>query len=82
MSTLSWNLATKNLHGHELLHKKLEEKIKKLEKQVKHYPHGTVHLHIMLERHPRKPLFVAKLTLHFHLSNLLHIHRWNEGMNY
>jgi ribosomal subunit interface protein len=63
MSTLSWNFATKDLHGHELLRKKLEEKIKKLEKHLQHYPAGSLHLQIVLERHPRKPLFVAKLTL-------------------
>jgi ribosomal subunit interface protein len=63
MSTLSWNLATKDLHGHELLRKKLEEKIKKLEKHLQHYPAGSLHLQIVLERHPRKPLFVARLTL-------------------
>jgi ribosomal subunit interface protein len=67
---LSWNLATKDLHGHELLRKKLGEKIKKLEKHLRHYPAGTLHLQIMLERHPRKPLFVAKLTLHVP-SNIL-----------
>jgi ribosomal subunit interface protein len=63
MSTLSWNLATKDLHGHELLRNKLEEKIKKLEKHLQHYPAGSLHLQIVLERHPRKPLFVARLTL-------------------
>jgi ribosomal subunit interface protein len=63
MSTLSWNLATKDLQSHELLRNKLEEKIKKLEKHLQHYPAGSL-LQIVLERHPRKPLFVAKLTLH------------------
>ena len=70
MSTLSWNLATKDLHGHELLRNKLEEKIKKLEKHLQHYPAGSLHLQIVLERHPRKPLFVVKLTLHVP-SNIL-----------
>lgn len=70
MSTLSWNLAAKDLHGHELLRKKLEEKIKKLERHLQHYPAGSLHLQIVSERHPRKPLFVAKLTLHVP-SNIL-----------
>ena len=70
MSTLSWNLATKDLHGHELLRNKLEEKIKKLEKHLQRYPAGSLHLQIVLERHPRKPLFVVKLTLHVP-SNIL-----------
>src|ERR1700730_3438080 len=63
MSTLPWNLVAKGLHGHELLRKKLAEKIKKLETRMKHYPAGTIHLQIVLERHPRKPLFAARLTL-------------------
>jgi ribosome-associated translation inhibitor RaiA len=37
--------------------------LKKLETRMKHYPAGTIHLQIVLERHPRKPLFAARLTL-------------------
>jgi ribosomal subunit interface protein len=60
---LTWNVVTKNLHGHELLCKKLNEKIAKLEKHLKHFPPDTVHLHITLERHPRKEEYTAALTL-------------------
>src|SRR2546425_10332233 len=69
--SLPWNLVTKNLHGHELLRKKLHEKITKLEKHLNHFPPGTVHLQIVLERHPRKPLHTAALTLRVP-SNILH----------
>src|SRR5438128_3013390 len=71
LTTLPWNLVTKNLHGHELLRKKIHEKITKLEKHVKHFPPDTVHLQISLERHPKKPLHTAVLTLRVP-SNLLH----------
>jgi len=68
---LPWNLVTKNLHGHEMLRKKLREKIFKLEKHLTHFPADTVHLHIALERHPRKVLHTAALTLRVP-SNILH----------
>ncbi len=61
--TLKWNLVTKHLHGHELLHKKLRQKITKLEKHLKHFPPDAVHLHIALERHPKKEYHTAALTL-------------------
>ena len=62
-TSFSWNLVTRNLHGHELLRKKIHEKITKLEKHLKHFPPDTVHLQIALERHPKKPLHTAALTL-------------------
>jgi len=63
LETLPWNLVTKNLHGHELLRKKLRQKISKLERHLKHFPSGTVHLHIALERNPKKENYAAALTL-------------------
>lgn len=69
-TTLPWNLVTKNLHGHELLRKKLRQKLTKLEKHLKHFPADAVHLHIALERHPRKALYTAALTLRLP-SNIL-----------
>lgn len=63
LKELPWNLVTKNLHGHELLRKKLREKITKLEKHLTYFPADTVHLHIALERHPRKEEYAAALTL-------------------
>lgn len=71
LKELPWNLVTKNLHGHELLRKKLREKISKLERHLNHFPADAVYLHIMLERHPRKELHTAALTLRVP-SNILH----------
>jgi ribosomal subunit interface protein len=68
---IAWNIVTRNLHGHELLRKKLNEKIAKLEKHLKHFPPDAVHLHIALERHPRKEEYTAALTLRVP-SNILH----------
>lgn len=61
--TLKWNLVTKHLHGHELLRKKLHQKITTLEKHLKHFPTDAVHLHIALERNPKKEFYTAALTL-------------------
>ena len=63
LTTLPWNLATKNFHGHDQLRRKIRQKISKLERHLVHFPDRTVHLHIALERHPRKKLFIAALTL-------------------
>jgi len=68
--TIPWNLVTKNLHGYELLYKKLHQKITKLERHLKHFPPDTVHLHITLERHPLKAQHTAALTLRLP-SNIL-----------
>ncbi len=61
--TIPWNLVTRNIVGHEFLRKKIHEKIVKLETHLKHFPAGTTHLHIALDRHARKNLFTAALTL-------------------
>jgi ribosomal subunit interface protein len=71
LKELPWNLVTKNLHGHELLRKKIHQKISKLEIHLKHFPVGTVHLHIALERHPKREFYTAALTLRVP-SNILH----------
>ena len=71
LTPLPWNLVTKNLHGHELLRKKLHQKITKLEKHLKHFPPDSIHLQIVLERHPKKPLHSAALNLRVP-SNILH----------
>lgn len=63
LKELPWNLVTKNLHGHELLRKKMRQKISKLEKYLNHFSADAVHLHIALERHPKKEHYTAALTL-------------------
>jgi ribosomal subunit interface protein len=71
LSTLPWNLVTKNLHGHQMLRKQIRDKIAKLEKHLVHFPDDTVHLQIVLERHPSKGFHTATLTLRLP-SNILH----------
>lgn len=63
LTPLPWNLVTRNLHGHELLRKKVHQKISKLEKHLCKFPPGTVHLHISLDRNPKKEFYTAGLTL-------------------
>lgn len=70
LAHIPWNLVTKNLHGHDLLRKKLHQKITKLERHLKYFPPDTVHLHIALERHPVKTRHTAALTLRLP-SNIL-----------
>ena len=43
----------------------------KLEKHLKHFPPDSIHLQIVLERHPKKPLHSAALNLRVP-SNILH----------
>lgn len=61
--TLKWNLATKRMRPHDQLREKLEQKIRKLEAHLEHFPSDAVFLEVHLERHPRKTLFAAGLTL-------------------
>jgi ribosomal subunit interface protein len=68
--TLKWNLTTKGMRTHDQLQAKLAQKVAKLESHLEHFPPDAVHLHVDLERHPRKPLFAAALTLHLPSSIL------------
>lgn len=67
---LNWNLTTKGMRPRGQLHARIEEKLTKLETHLEHFPQDAVHLQVSLERHPRKPLFAAALTLHLP-SNIL-----------
>jgi ribosomal subunit interface protein len=78
-TSLSWNLLTKNLRGRELLHEKIRQKISKLEKYLVHFPPDTIHLQINLERHLKKDLFIAGLTLRLP-SNILHTQKSAEDV--
>jgi ribosome-associated translation inhibitor RaiA len=61
--TLKWNLVTKRMRPHGQLQRKLQEKISKLETHLEHFPPDAVQLQVNLEQHPKKPLFLAALTL-------------------
>ncbi len=60
---LKWSLTAKGFRPHDQLRKKLEQKIPKLESHLEHFPPDAVFLEVHLERHPRKTLFGAGLTL-------------------
>lgn len=60
---LKWNLTTKGLRPHGQLRQKLQQKISKLETLLEHFPQDAVFLEVHMEKHPRKPLFGAGLTL-------------------
>jgi ribosome-associated translation inhibitor RaiA len=68
--TLKWNLATKGLRPHGQLRQKLQQKIRKLETHLEHFPPDAVFLQVNLERHPKRLWFRAALTLRLP-SNIL-----------
>src|SRR5436190_9082010 len=61
--SFSWNVVTKNFHAHEQRRRKLRSKLTKLERHLQRFPHDAVHLQVALERHPKKDLFSAALSL-------------------
>lgn len=69
--SFSWNIVTKNFHAHEQLQVKFRQKITKLQRYLQHFPPDAVHLQIAMDRHARKPIFTAALTLRLP-SNILH----------
>lgn len=70
-SHFSWNIVTRNLHGHPFLREKLYSKIRALEQHLQRFPPDAVHLLIELERHARKEEHRAVLTLRLP-SHILH----------
>ncbi len=68
--TLKWNLVTKGMRPHAQLQSKLEQKFSKLQKHLEHFPSDAVHLHVNLERHPKREWFDVALTLRLP-SNIL-----------
>jgi ribosome-associated translation inhibitor RaiA len=68
--TIKWSMTTKGMRPHGQLQSKLQDKISKLESHLEHFPSDAAHLQVSLERHPRKPLFAAALTLRLP-SNIL-----------
>ena len=58
------------MRPHGQLREKLQRKIQKLETHLAHFPPDASHLHVNLQRHPRKLQFTAGLTLRLP-SNIL-----------
>jgi len=69
--TLKWNLVAKGMRPHGQLRAKLQQKIRKLELHLAHFPADAVHLQVHLERLPKKEEFNTRLTLHLP-SNVLY----------
>ena len=61
--TLKWSLTAKGMRPHDQLRRKLQQKITKLESHLQHFPSDAVFLEVHLEKHPKKALFKAGLTL-------------------
>jgi RNA polymerase sigma factor (sigma-70 family) len=71
---ISWNIVTKNLSPDDArlpLEKKVQQKIAKFDRHLAQFPPDTVHLQIVLEKHPRKDRYLASLTLRVP-SDILH----------
>ena len=71
---IPWNIVTKNLSPNDArlpLEKKLQQKIAKFDRHLAHFPADTVHLQIVLEKHPPKDRYLASLTLRVP-SDILH----------
>ena len=60
---LKWSLKAKGMQPHGQLRQKLAQKVEKLESHLEHFPADAVFLEVHLEKHPRKSLFTAGLTL-------------------
>jgi ribosomal subunit interface protein len=60
---LKWTLVARHMRPHGQMRGKLEQKIRKLEKHIEHFPADAVHLQVQLERHARKLDFEVALTL-------------------
>ncbi|GIV04246.1 MAG: hypothetical protein KatS3mg077_2139 [Candidatus Binatia bacterium] len=59
----TWNLVTRNLHGHPLLRKQLSRRVQGLGKHLRDYPPDGVHLHVLIEKNPHRTLYTTSLTL-------------------
>src|SRR5438270_9221532 len=60
---LRWSLVTKGMRPHRQLQNKLQQKIRKLELHLEHFPPDASLLNVCLERHPKGIQFAARLTL-------------------
>lgn len=74
---LKWNLVGKNMRPHSQLRNKLQGKIDKLQDHLQHFPEDATHLHVTLNRHPKKVWFTVALTLRLP-SNILRAQKSGE----
>jgi ribosomal subunit interface protein len=60
--TYTWHSTTRNIHA-ENLGLKFEHRLDLIKKHLTHFPQGTVHLDISLEKNRKKDWYTAKLHL-------------------
>jgi ribosomal subunit interface protein len=76
---IPWNVITKNIDRDEFTEKKIREKVAKIAKHLEGFPKDSVHLHVALERNPKKDCFTARLTLRVP-SNILHSEKTTDDL--
>jgi len=62
MMTYTWHSTTRNIHA-ENLGLKIDHRLDLIKKHLTHFPQGTVHLDINLEKNRKKDWYTAKLHL-------------------
>src|SRR4051812_28639905 len=60
--TYTWHSTTRNIHA-ENLGQKFSKRLDLIKKHLTHFPQGTVHLDISLEKNTKKDWYTAKLHL-------------------
>ena len=70
-NAINWNIVQKNLSPGYTVKETLSRKIAGLAKLLGHFPPETLHLQVVLEKHPKKGTYATKLTLRLP-SNILH----------
>jgi RNA polymerase sigma factor (sigma-70 family) len=75
----SWNLVTRKVREPPSFHQKLRQRIGRLEKYLEQFLPDAVHLQIILERHPKKALHTATLTLRLP-SNIIRAEKSAHGL--
>src|SRR5690349_20859142 len=63
MASIVWNIITRNIHADEQVRKEVRQKLAGLEKHLEVFPPTNLHLQVLLEKHPKKPLHTVELTL-------------------
>jgi ribosomal subunit interface protein len=62
LMTFTWHSTTRNIHA-ENLGQKFENRLDLIKKHLTHFPQGTVHLDISVEKNLKKDWYTAKLHL-------------------